>query len=566
MQGIATFPGVIAVRNVIYTLTPGVSPSIALLEMAPQESLIAQGGTLQLTYGSVQLQFPQCRIDKGTIVRNRDGMIVQLTLLDRRWKWRFGQISGNYNLRRDPDSDQSSGSGSNDNPIIASTERTPRQLCTLCLNAMGESNFDVSQVPNSDRPWVTWNYTNPAQALDGLADLLGCRVVLRLDNSVAVVPIDSGAALPADTTITDISAGIDTPEIPDHLVVVGGRKRYQVDLRLEAVGVDTDGTIKLIDQLSYKPTNGWGNVDLDHFNQVSDANSRTLAQACVFRWYRITTLWELAFPNDVANQIQSREQVLPLEANQLETTTLNSIVRPKPAQLFGLWFDPQVRSPYTSLNGNSVSNLQPLSDGTTDYDRRALYRGAFHLDTTQGLVKFAQPVFRWSSSSPPTRLPALLVLRTTVGIKDAQSGQWQAYEKQRDLGESGTQPRYLVRNDLELRHVVRYNSTYQPNQVDSNQAVVDQIASLILDQMASEYSTTAPETRGYVGLKTIEPDGSIDRVTWMVGLQGTTTRASRARESGAAQLSMRERKVLEQRLIQWIASTAPHDFHLPLIP
>ena len=566
MQGIATFPGVLAVRSATYTLTPGITPGTALLEMAPQETLIAQGGTLQLAYGNVLLQFPHCRVDKGTIIRNRDGMVVELTVLDRRWKWRFGQISGNYNLRRDDATGQSGGGGSNDNPIISSTERTPRQLCTLCLTAMGESNFDVSRVPNADRPRVQWNYTNPAQALADLAELLRCRIVLRLDNSVTLEPLDSGVSLPADATITDISAGVDTPEIPDQLVVVCGRKLYQVDLRLEAVGVDTDGTIKLLDQLSYTPTNGWGNVDLDHFHQVSDARSRTLAQSCVFRWYRITSDWGLAFPSEVASQIETREQLLPLEQTQLETTTVNGVTRPKPAQVFGQWFDPRVRSPYASLNGNSVSSLQPLSDGTTDDDRRALYRGEFHLDAAQGLVQFARPVFRWNSSSPPTRLPALLILRTTVGIRDVPSGPWQRHEKSRDLGSAGTPPRYIARDEIELRHIVRYNSTYQPHQVDSNQSAVDQACSLILDQLASEYQTTAPETRGFVGLKPIEPDGSIDRVTWIVGLQGTWTRASRARETLDAQLSMRERRALDQRLIQCISTTAPHDSRLPLIP
>ncbi|MCX8092493.1 MAG: hypothetical protein N3I86_16450, partial [Verrucomicrobiae bacterium] len=57
--------------------------------------------------------------------------VYRVRIQDRRWKWRFGQISGEYNVRRDD----------NQQNFLLGTARNPQQLARLCLDAMGEQNY-----------------------------------------------------------------------------------------------------------------------------------------------------------------------------------------------------------------------------------------------------------------------------------------------------------------------------------------------------------------------------------------------------------------------------------------
>ncbi len=153
----------------------------------PQAASPAVVGTLVLTFGETRVEFPDCKLDYGTVERTAGGLICRLALLDHRWRWRFGQISGTYNVRRD-DSQLQKNADDADN-----SERTPQQLATLCLEAMGETQFDVGDLPNESRPSVEWDCVVPADALAALCDQLGCRVVLQLNNRVALRRAGVGA-------------------------------------------------------------------------------------------------------------------------------------------------------------------------------------------------------------------------------------------------------------------------------------------------------------------------------------------------------------------------------------
>ncbi len=162
---------------------------------------------------------------------------------------------------------------------MTDTERTPQELAELYLNAMGEVDYDISELPDDTRPPVDHDYDNPAEALAALCESLGCRIVLQLDNTVKLVRSGAGAGLPAEFLLED-SLTIDLPEKPDKIAVVCGPSLYQVDFPLEAVGLDRDttsggdptDTIKPIDELSYKPSGGWGQIDLPLFADLSAAD------------------------------------------------------------------------------------------------------------------------------------------------------------------------------------------------------------------------------------------------------------------------------------------------------
>src|SRR5579871_3314191 len=160
--GLLSFPGIDLVRSWSFTLSHGITPGVAHVEIAPQSDVPAEIGTMTISFGDVELDFPGCVLDSAQVRRDRSGMVVHLAILDRRWAWRYGAVSGRYNLRQQ------------DGTLDASTEMAPQDLAALLLSAMGESNFDVSGLPNLARPEVDWVYANPAQELAELAESLGC--------------------------------------------------------------------------------------------------------------------------------------------------------------------------------------------------------------------------------------------------------------------------------------------------------------------------------------------------------------------------------------------------------
>ena len=206
---------------------------------------------------------------------------MSVRILDRRWKWQYGEISGRYNIREKEE----------EYLIDPDTEKKPRQLATLLLAAMGEVGYSVDELPNDNRPQKHWVSANPANELYQLCDSLGCRVVLGLDNRVRLRRVGSGASLPVLGIEISDSVGIDAQARPDSIKVVCGPTRYQARFFLEAVGKDVDGRIKFLDDLSYRPDDGWGaaNVDGD-FDDVRDESrcaAQKLAILSVFKWYRI---------------------------------------------------------------------------------------------------------------------------------------------------------------------------------------------------------------------------------------------------------------------------------------
>ena len=135
-QGIAYFAGIQAFLSFNYTLTPGITPGLATLYIPPQPGRIFEVGPLLVSYGNTQLVFPDCKVDRISVETDGEGHTVWgLSILDRRWKWAWGRISGYYNVRRGE-------------TLVKETEKRPQELATLCLEAMGETGYDVSRMPD----------------------------------------------------------------------------------------------------------------------------------------------------------------------------------------------------------------------------------------------------------------------------------------------------------------------------------------------------------------------------------------------------------------------------------
>lgn len=540
-QGLFTFAGSESLLSASFTLTPGISPSVATLHIAPRPGGVPEQGPLVLSYGGTRIVFPDCRLTALSGQIDAQGRETWgLTVADRRWRWKYaGRISGRYNLRQ--------GSA-----IVSRTEKSPRDLARLCLVAMGEQRFDLSRLPNKPRPAVDWDYALPADALAELCDSLGCRVVLRLDNSVSLEPIGVGDRLPLGADVLAASQASELPDWPSGLVLVCGRTRWQCDFKLEAVGLEADGSLRPLGKLSYAPSGtqssrDWRNCDLPHLQCVSRPEARGLARQSVFRYYRIAVPIALPALGGKRITVDRLDHILPIRGEQVQTVSSQSSSSqsepaPRPLLVYGVFHG----------GCEATRSETPTAKPNVEETPRGIYSGDFVIDRERGLVIFAEPVFRYfdSGTSAAERnliAPADLWLRTSVELRDDESGGWLRHEvARRGSPTAGGAPRYIRRDDLALM-LCQNQSPPQAGQIIDNRAAIEAEANRYLDAILSEQQRADAASVTYAGLKPLEVDGAIAQVTWTVSPAGfATTRASRNHEDAALGPTFKERRFVER--------------------
>lgn len=541
-QGVAYFPGVQQVRSGSITVVHGISPGVATLEIAPQAGMIAEGGNLVFAYAGQQMQWRGCKIDQASFRRDSSGFVVGLTIFDRRWRWAWGWISGQYNVRKA------------DGSIKKDTEKTPQELARLLFAAMGEQGYDVSQMPNDARPEIEWDGDVPAEALADLCDQLGCRIVPSLDDRFRILRAGVGAELPSGGEI-EKGMTVDPPERPDRIAIMGGKTEWQADFELEAVGEETDDSIKPIDELSYKPAGGWSEIDLPYMSAIENQDHRERAKRSVFKCYRIKS--PAVVPN-AAEKSYNLDQLLPIKDEQIEQQSQmvdgKEVLTRKPAMVYGVWF--------ADLDGtllNSAAKIQPPKDSTggTDGDPQ-IYRRDFTVDAQRGLVRFSDYVYRNTEDGESntsremvlkkTAGPAILRLRCTVCLRESKTRGWIRYGKQRATGGNYGTPMRVIRHDeIVLTSIPRYTETYSVDGYETNMREVDRECDYYLDAAMLEYETEVPTTKRYLGLRRIELDGAIHQVTYSVGTSGAFTTACRNTEDIDLVPPYKERRRLEKQ-------------------
>jgi hypothetical protein len=445
---------------------------------------------------------------------------------------------------------------------------------------MGESDYDVSEMPNLARPLIEWEYEVPARALAALCDLLGCRVVLGIDDKVYVRKLGKGKSLPLDDDAESVQTTKDPPRKPDKLVIVTAPERWQADLTLEAVALDGNNAIVLLDDVSYKPAGGWSTVDIDHFNGLTEPRNRELARQSVFRWYRIKTPIDLPPLELIKYRV-----LLDLHNTQVEVRRQSDgSLEPLPAYCYGIW------TSWPSSTGNRQSALRRIGTPPTKReteaasvaiagrltadDRFALvdvpfaveadrlpenYRGlspaaidevSFSIDADRRLIKFSTPVVQFDSATNQYKA-AEIVLRTAVSVRDSKTRQPLRKEYTRKLTQrqgADALGRYVIRDDIDPWRIVDYDSGLKPKgtKLDNHEFCKEQ-AEHYLDELEAEYQTLDTASITWRGLKRIQPDGAIHQVVWSVGVSGgCTTQASYNDELPNIGISFKERRRRER--------------------
>lgn len=532
-QGKFRYPGITGVLSASYTMRRGISPAMAQVEIAYDFSsppTIQPRGTMQWIYGTQTHIFPNCAVESVQVTRPGGATIWRVSIADRRWAWRFGAISGEYNLRE--------GSA-----VIPSREKTPQELATLLLQAMGEPSFNVTQLPNDTRPYVDWQLANPAKELASLCDSLGCVVVLRLDNTVKIERIGQGADLPLGYLAGDTE--FDPSIAPRQLAFYAAPTQWQVDLPLEAVGKDTDETFKPIADLSYAPVGGWGPLAPGFFSQITDPDERKLARDTVWRCYRVNLEDTLSLPfMDETLDITDRKRVLPLVAEQVETEGTGEESKPKEPIIWGRFND---------LNGTGIPNVASVGTDTPESVPELEYPESFQIDIETGIVTFSDPVYTSEELADTTKTfaAAELYLRCSVNLKEEETRAFYRVFKVIDGDPTSfSKPQIIVKPDTV--HQLYYD--YDEDEWVDNLTDVEEAANYYLTEAIRDYVAQRTASAIYAGFPRIELDGSRASVTFTIDGNGhakTSASLNIERYTNAPSYKeRREREELKEALVE----------------
>ena len=497
------YPGIQSYSFARYSYSHGVAPGVIYVEMPADSGNPASEGDFTFRYGNDSMRLTGCRLAGISERVGSGGRIWEVKLEDRRWRWQFGSITGHYNQR------DSTGR------VYEQSERTPDELIGYLTEAMGEENYSLNGVPEAARPQIDWTYENPAAALEKLCSDLGCRVMPQTDGGIAVYRVGTGDALTTNTGLEQ-SGGVsyEPPPRPAKIKVVGAPTKFQVRFELEAVGMDTDGLIKPIDDLGYTPEEGWEATippyfyKIDNNEDLEENNPLTLARRSVFSWYRIKLPLDLGNDGEIVSvrQIQLLNEVVERSD---ETDPVTGEYRSKTSKLFGEF-------------RNDEDFGEEFEEG--------VFKGNFSLNSKEGIVQLSKPIFKTIETGSETSIgPAKLVLETGCHIRNRETGEFVRYNQVKELGRGNAE---IVRVRDELKSTLRYTYpaglSVRPRGSELNEYLdnIDQEFQHHLDAEAAQYETGAPKQVTYAGMLAINLTGVIQQVSFSLGSSGFVTTAS----------------------------------------
>lgn len=543
LQGLVFFPGVENPLRATYTLGHGVTPGSCSLEIKPQLSPIRQpSGTLVFQFGETVLAFTDCKIDSGALQGSGGGYVTTLTILDRRWKWAFGGIFGEYNRRN--------GKGK----VIEATAKSPVELARLLLREMQEPETEANKLPSNDRPYVKWEAANPARELESLCQQFGRVVGLDVRGNLRIWTRGEGLELPDNPLIIQGSTAVNPPEKPDTITVFGAPTRFQGLFVLEAVGLDVTGSVVPLDQLSYTPKDGWlkETADFPNLKGADKVEARRRALQTVWRWFRIKLDSGLVLPPAFQlPMVTDLEQILPVSAELVQIETVNQITRRQQAKVYGVYDRGQLSIP---INSNEIAEPEgnSVKYRTSEQNVRTIpYKGQFQLLEDFGIVVFDRQVLKWNRASSMWAHPDLY-LTCSFNLRDPSgSGALHRYAYNYDTGHPklNTSAEMIPKTDrlqyLVYQHLsANQNTITWEHMVGNDPFYLDNEAKTHAEFALKKYQDIESSEAQYAGLLPISPDGAIQQVTWEVSDSGATTRASRNCETIPYMPTERQRQLL----------------------
>lgn len=499
-----TFPGLTTGEAVSFygELGNGIRPGRFVIK-CDREAAVATHGTL--TFGDGELgtvTVPGC---KRTAAR-WSGTTYVIEIEDRRWRWEYGAVFGDYN---EPIDDSES--------VRRST--SPATLAALLWAEMNETALTTTNLPTGARPRADWYADNPASELENLLATIGCVLSPQLDGSWACYQIGQGSLYTATSYLMSNSFAQDIADYPDQAAVICGASRYEVVFELEAVGEGQYGQLEPIDDLEYVPEDGWinesnsfANVTGTYDRDGRTLNNRDLARGSVRRWYRIKSIpsgdgaGNLNPPGWEGPDIVSKWQLLPLidAVNRVETRT---------------------SQPNWGKRATSSVWGEFLLDKATGEQSRpgAPVAESFSIDADRGLVKFSQPIYRVEDGFYQ---PAKLFLQCTV-MPPLSTGKPAFHAKYVNSGlNNGTGAEVVLREDLayETRPNWSEDGTLADSDpLPSNLTALSAQLDNELNAASSRFVTQPGGTMLYSGIHSPQLNGLQTSVAWSFGTNQAPT-------------------------------------------
>lgn len=480
------FTGIVDPVEAIYSQGLGFTPDVAVLRFNPQLSALPTSGTLTLTWDVMSITLPNCVVDLGSMRYTDDGFYMMLKVLDRRERWtRAAPISGEYNTLR---------AGSKARVMSL------RQLASTLFTALGEASAVVSALPTDIYPPVSWRCDDVVEVLEALLTEYGYSVALGFGSeAVTAVRLGTGAAV----STVDMFVGSDTidPKLaPRYMRNCFGDSVAQVRLKMEAVGLDTDGTWKLIDSLSFTPAAGWTRVSPYSLNEATVAltdDQRVEARAYVRSAYRVKGFadgtWNVP---DGSETLTALDQILPIEGRLLSVEDLRPDDSYENLRVYGKYFQfPDEKA-------------QPFIGGNTVIGDRVLGR-RFRFDGENGLLIFSEPIY-WMNGSDVE--PAELWVEVTIHIRNSTNGSWRHYEYDVDAQPTGT-GYYTIKHEDRAETIVEYNSSHGVTGFSTNAASLNALGVAAASAAAGMFATAASQYVAYNQPKlALRCDGAIQQI------------------------------------------------------
>lgn len=334
----ATWPGVVAVESCEYVCSHGITPGRAVLTTYPQTAAPKEFGDLTFTDGVRTAVIRDCKVETVSASLTSEGQSYTLEIVDRRWRWAFGAISGNYNQK------------DSNGKLVPWTIRSPNELAVLLLKAMGERNPLITLPPglaraagaNLDRylrlgqnfpqtltnPEQVWDHTVPAQALARLCELWGCRVVYQpILNRILITTLGRGKSFP-NAPSEVIGPNIGQVAAPAYVGAFSTEPvKIQARFLLEAVGREWDNTYVPINELSYAPISNTKVKQISEVYEAIDGSGRALGM-------RLT--WLDPLTRNEVSAYEYASQGLPTTADKFDHLIGRFNNNPAVAQYFTL--------------------------------------------------------------------------------------------------------------------------------------------------------------------------------------------------------------------------------------
>lgn len=480
-----SYPG-LQITRCDFLFTHGIDPSVAVVHGIATVPPTATGDLVFMNFGQPIMTFRQCALDPTTVSNPlvRRGFRMRFNICDRRWTWRHKLVSGRYNVR------------ATDATIIPSTKKTYREILEILLKALGETNFTI-KIPNEDLepPETIWYEQRADLQLAWLCDRIGCLITLGLDDVVSIIPNGEGPTYPANGL--EFSSILDTTPSawPKKVYATYAPTRFQMKIKLEAVGLDRDGSVKPINSLSYSPGN-WSLQVPGIYNDVASEDDRELARETVYRWYRIK---EFA---GAGIKLPKREYGI---SSINDIVLLNEVVKktsneyPRRPYLEGRFFN----SDLTGLNEQ---------EGEFSY-----WDDEFELDLEQGIVKFPYPVFKVSDVGHHD--PAELYLTCAFNArKNPTSGLWGRNVEYVMASSPGAEGNIVQVEEPDVFHyVIQEYTDDSPTKVVENLNLINEQGDMLARSYAKHWEAIPQMSVQWNGIIPYPVTGNIHQMRWRIG-------------------------------------------------